>query len=383
MLNKPINLAVYSDIHLGHRKTPTAHNIENLKLYLPDDPSSNELDMVVLPGDLFDRFLNLPQEDTMDIHRWATYLLKTCKRRDIVLVVLEGTPSHDWKQPQLLEEINSSIGAELHYAPTLSIHHFDKFNIDILFIPDEWSSDNDDTWCQVQSLMTEHQLDKVDFTVMHGQFAYQLPDHVDVPVHKPDRYMSITRHYVFCGHVHKPSTYGPINNANDWPEDYGSIIVPGSFNRLAHGEEEAKGHWRLTVDPKRDDKIMFIENEYAVIYKTVEVSGMSTDEAVEHVDSVISKYPYGSHIRLRALTDDPIASNIEVLMKRYPGFHWTSDRSDKSKKAKETLTDMRAVFKTTPITRDSIDALFVEELKRMGVDDTLAEACLSRLQEVK
>lgn len=385
MKSKTLSMAVLSDIHLGHRKTPTHHIIDNLEIALPDNEETGKLDIIFIPGDLFDRFLNLPQDEVHLIEAWMCRLLRICKRRDIMLRILEGTPSHDWKQSRMMDTYNKSaeIEADAKYIPVLSIEYIERYGIHVLYIPDEWSADNDDTWLQVQQLLHEHQLDKVDLTIMHGQFAYQLPAHVDVPVHVPERYMSITRHYVFCGHVHKPSTKGPICDPKAFPSDYGSIIVPGSFDRLTHGEEEAKGHWRVTIHQSGQDEIRFIENCNARIYKTIDVSGLSIDNVLIDIDRVVQEVPLDSALRIAAHGSDAIMSSMDMIKKKYPSFQWDTKRIDDSKSTKETINDMRVTFKSVPITPKSVNGLVEELLIERGVESDQIKACIDQLETFK
>lgn len=385
MLNQKLNLVVVSDIHLGHRKTPTEHIIANLKKAIPDTKESNDIDMIIFPGDVYDRLLNHPQGETYEIQEYFGFLLRMCKRRDIVLRVLEGTPSHDWKQPRHIEVLNDGGGveADVRYIPRLYIEHNERFNIDILYIPDEWSADNDDTWKQVVQLMSDHGLEKVDFVVMHGMFPYQLPAHLDLATHNPERYMSITRHYIFCGHVHTPSTYGPIQDPNAWPDGYGSIIVPGSFDRLRHNEEEPKGHWRLTVDPNGEDYVEFHPNVDAKTYITVECFDLDIESMLEKVDSAIKDVEAGSHISLAGTADDPINAGLDLLRRKYPGLNWTTNtKTTKVKDPKETLNDMRATFESKPINENTIYDMISNELKELGADPEQIKRCHDNLRHV-
>jgi DNA repair exonuclease SbcCD nuclease subunit len=371
MLNQALNIAVFSDVHLGHRRTPTESIIENLKRDIPDTAATADLDVLFIPGDLFDRLLNLPDNTVYEIHAWIARLLKICKRRDIVLRVLEGTPSHDWKQSRLVESINVDvgIGADARHVPELSIEHHERFGMDILYLPDEWSSDNDDTWKQVRQLMAEHRLDQVDFVMMHGQFPYQLPPHVNVPTHDPDRYADLARHYVFCGHVHIPSRYR-------------NILVPGSYDRLTHGEEHAKGHWRLRVDPNGDDSVVFHENTGATLYRSIDCTGLEMDAALAMIERELVALPDGAHTRIVADRNDPVAASLTVLQRKHPEFRWTSKLQNKSKSGKEMLQDMRAKYQTKPITARTINEMVADRLKRMDCDESTIHQCMTALTEV-
>lgn len=371
MKSKSLKIALLSDVHLGHRKTPADEIIRSLKVALPDNETTSTLDAIFITGDLFDRFLNLPSEEVFEIHAFIAYLLRVCKRRDILLRVLEGTPSHDWKQSRLVENINvdAGIDADAKHVSELSIETVDRFGMTLMYIPDEWSSDNDDTYRQVLQLLADYGLEQVDFVLMHGAFGYQLPSHVNVPTHDPDRYADIARHYVFCGHVHKPSQYR-------------NILVPGSFDRLAHGEEEVKGSWIIEVVEGGDDHLTFVENKTAKIYRSIDVSSLSQDEAFDRIETIVNDLPFGSHIRIVATGDDPVAATIEVLRKNYPNYQWSSKTSSTAKMGRDALTDLRATFQTQPITKDTIDAMVRDQLLDMGIDKDEIGGCMEALKEV-
>jgi hypothetical protein len=159
--------------------------------------------------------------------------------------------------------------------------------------------------------------------------------------------------------------------------------VPGSFDRLAHNEEEAKGHWRLQVTQKSDgDHITFIENEGAKPYLTLNCTGQSQDEVLETVEARVKDVPNGAHLRVAATSDDPAAASLDVLRRKYPMFQWTSKIESNARMGRDTLTDLRATFQTTPITRKSIAPMIEERLKEMSVERDELSHALEALKEV-
>lgn len=373
MTRHRLRLAVLSDMHLGHRKTDANSIISNLKIALPDTAELDDLDAIFITGDVFDKLFSMHDQDIYEIHSWFSRLLRMCKRRNIVLRVLEGTPSHDWKQCKLLDNINIDAGikANAKHVTKLSIEHIESLDINVLYVPDEWSIDTDDTWKQVQQLLIEHDLEQVDFTLLHGCYPYQLPPHVQASTHDPDRYSAITKHYVFTGHLHTTSRYK-------------NIIVPGSFDRLAHNEEGAKGHYRITTCSDGDDTITFVKNKTAKTYLTLNCCGLSVDDSLSMVMRSIKKLSPDSHVRLKALESDVIAGSLETLRKEYPSIGWTTKivSTDKEENKNSTLLDMRATYQTVPITKASIGDLVKNQLISMNCDDHAINDCLAALEEV-
>lgn len=324
MMISKLNIIELSDIHLGHRTTETEHIIDNLVLLLPDAPSMGEVDLLIIAGDLFDRLLHLAQADVLAIHKWIYYLLNVCKKYDIVLRVLEGTPSHDNKQNRLIVEINerSGIDCDVKYFDTLAIEHLAKFDITILYVPDEYLPDCSDTLTEARLLLKEHNLPQVDFAIMHGQFDIQVPPNLlnRIPHHDSKAYLDMVKYLIFIGHVHQHLQRG-------------RILAAGSTDRLRHGEEEDKGIIKVTVFENGDFNAEFVVNKFAKVYRTIDVSSQPLRGAIEHIESIVKVVPDGSYLRIRANQEDSIANNIRELKANHPQITWgiQTDRAVASK----------------------------------------------------
>lgn len=295
--------AVISDVHLGHRKNTTAEIIKNLEAYvskLPDD-----IQALFIAGDLYDRLLDNSMPDNIEIKMWMYRLLTWCDKRDVMLRILEGTPSHDWKQSSVVEAIAkiARVGVDVRHVVALSIEVLSN-GISVLYVPDEWDVDPENTFSQVKDLMLEKGLSKVDIAVMHGQFTYQVPNApATVPKHSEESYLDIVKHYVHIGHVHTHSYFD-------------RIVAQGSFDRLAHGEEEPKGGVIARVYGDKHS-YEFVENKGAMIFKTIQVRGSNLEEVIAYLDKQILKHKEGSHIRLKGSTDHTAFKYYDELKKRY------------------------------------------------------------------
>lgn len=366
-----LKMANVSDVHFGHPNTATVDIIKNMTKAFPDTAETGELDIIWFSGDLFDRLLYLSDPNVYEVRFWISSFLRMCKRRDITVRVLEGTPSHDWGQPRIFSEINemAEIGADIKYVPNLSIECIAKFDINVLYVPDEWRPENDETWQEVVALLQTHGLDQVDYAIMHGSFPHQLPAHVNAPTHDPDRYLSIVKHFIFIGHVHKHSIFE-------------RILVPGSFDRLCHGEEGPKGHLRVTVYEDGQYEIVFVENKGAKIYRTINCIGMELDVALSTIDAIVKDLPDGSYLRIEADKEEAILVNLDVLRAKYPTCVWSTKVSAKTTTGKEMLVDMRSMYKGIALTKDNLGKLMLERLSAKVSDPFLLERCRELLNEV-
>lgn len=308
---------------MGHANTPTSHVIACLYDIFPDNMLTQQLDIIILAGDVFDRQLQLAEDVVFEIHQWMCSFLALCKKYDITLIVLEGTPSHDWKQSEWFNQINLeyNIGADVYYAKTLDIAYFEKFGIDILFIPDEWSGSCEDTKQQVIDLLKQKNLAQVDFTVMHGVFPHQMPKHVHnrIDMHDPVYYSQITKRIVFVGHVHLTS---------QWE----NIISAGSTTRLAHGEEGPKGHFRI-VSREDSNQIDFIVNKRAMKYLTVDATDKAAQEVKDLLKQTIAllKNQVGA-IRVLCRSNDPAVEIVSAIKENTPLINWSVTKPKKETK---------------------------------------------------
>ena len=245
---------------------------------------------------------------------------------------------------------NVEIGADIEYKIMLCIEYIERFGINILYIPDEWMHEPDDIWKDVQRELNEKGLTQVDFALMHGAFNYQLPSHVPVPTHVPERYLAIVKHYIFIGHIHKHSQHE-------------RILAAGSFDRLTHGEEENKGHLRVTVRRNGSDDIRFIPNVGAKEYRSVNCAGLPIEAALKAVDEMVLSLPYGSYVRVLAAKSDAIALSIHELKNSYPLTNISCKLTDGVQVQRESVDRIITPFTPAAITPNNVVELVMSRLK--------------------
>lgn len=351
-----LRIAVASDIHLNHARNETSFILSNLRREFPDNEETGMLDIIVFAGDVFDGLLTVPEEEHIEISNWVADFLRMCKKRDITLIVLEGTPSHDRFQSQIFEVFNRTgkINADLLYVKTLSIHYLKKFGINVLFVPDEWSETSEETLHQVKQLLTTHGLEKVDYAFMHGQFEYQLPEVVKAPKHDSKEYLKIVDKLIFIGHVHVFSSLD-------------RIFAQGSFDRLSHGEEGPKGHLRAVIRSRDDYSVTFVENKGARIFKTIHCIGLDLSEILQQVEIQTKDIPDGSFVRISCSADNPINQDISHLVRYRPNITWSMkvDKTDEKKYISETDDDLsKNDFVSVEITPRNIYELVMDRIKK-------------------
>lgn len=351
-----VNIAVISDIHLGHPKTPTEHIIRNLETYaFPRGEDTKKLDIIFIAGDIFDMMLDFFSPESVAIRRWVAKLVALATEYDIAIRILKGTPLHDWDQPYIFveERENHYNQCDLKYIDNIHIEYMERFGIHVLYVPDESRPTPEQTWEVVEQLMSEQGISQVDYAIMHGAFPHQLPniDAIKDRFHDPEKYLKIVRYYIAIGHIHKHSQYD-------------RIIAQGSFDRVAHGEEGDKGHIRIN-----HGQVEFRINKGAMRYLTLDVTGMSADLIIEKVGQVLGNDVTPGHIRLRCFRED-VGSNIHRrLSDIFPYIQFTTDLSSSTPKKKITSEEATRQLKQLPVlTRDNITDELLSTIKQQAPD---------------
>ncbi len=358
-----------SDIHLGHGNTLSGHIIANLQRMLPHNATMSDVDIIWIVGDLFDRAIGFQEMQAVEIKRWMRSFLRMCKHYDIMVFLLEGTPSHDYRQNRWMVEANDGIEADLHYVDTLCVRHIPKFDIHVLFVPDEWrSGDTDATWKDAVQAMADAGVEQVDYTLLHGSFDYQLPAvAIKAPRHLPERYLAATRRYVFAGHIHQSSQHD-------------RILANGSFDRLTHGDEGAKGFWDVRHRPGGDE-IVFVENTQAKIYRSYDCRGYSIEDALAKLAGSLTQ-PTDSFARIEVNRGDPILAGVDIVKRTYPHVHWSVKMEKAEDVQRNLLKDLRGNFTQTDLSRDNIPTLLLARVRDRTSDPEVLAYAEALLTEV-
>lgn len=366
-----LNIASMSDLHFGHSRTPSSYLSRNLMSAFPDNAETAALDIIIIAGDFFDDLLMLNDPDTIVADMFITYLLRICKKYNILLFVLEGTSSHDWKQSKRFVTINeiAEINAPLYYIDKLCIEYFPQFDIQVLFVPDDLPGGPEKTLQDARDMMRVKGLEQVDFAVMHGQFKFQLPSHVNAPKHDEDAYLAMVKELILIGHDH---THKQLDR----------IYVHGSFDRLGHGYESPKGHIRAYKRGSQDWDVVFVENKNAMIYLTVDCQGLDIDATLTKIRKVVKDIPDDSYVRVRADADNPIFTSMNTLILEFPLIGWTKDPKQNKEEETISLAEADDLYVPIAITRDNLAPLLLERLATRGASGAVMDKAQDLLEEL-
>ncbi len=374
-LIKPINIVTFGDVHMRHKRNSTESICQQVLAIFEDEKKTAELDIIFIEGDIFDNRIELSDEAVPIIDITFSKLFRLAKKYNIVIILLEGTPSHDWKQAQRLIALNEEVGeiyADVRYARNLSIEYIEHLGINILCVPDEWNMSTDKTLEEVKELMAAKGLTQVDFSLMHGNFRYQLPGHLTkVPCHSEQEYLALTKYLVMIGHNHTRTQYD-------------RIYATGSLDRLSHGQEEDKGHYRFTVEPSGKYTAEFVVNKLARVYNTIHIVNDDIPVVLEEIKAKINDYPAQSCVRVSARYDHPIFSNMSQLTALAPDFVWSKlpIAEDETLIDTQEETEEELLYSPITITKENILQLLTDRLDKKCIDPALSEGTITLVRSV-
>jgi hypothetical protein len=355
-----LKLAYTGDIHLGMPSVSTDEIIEKLYKYCVCSKVFSVINMFVIGGDLFDILLKTNSPEYSSVVKFAYRVLDLARLHNVVVRVLEGTPSHDNKQSKVFEDIAMSMNksenvVDFKYVQDLSIEFLPKFGLTALYVPDEWRDDCAITFEQVLQKMQEMGLDKVDYAFMHGQFEYQLPDVVKPHLlHKENDYAKIIKKACFISHIH---THTEKN----------FIYAPGSFDRLRHGEPEDKGFF-IAEDTCVGVDVEFVVNVDAFKFVTLNCNHDDIADSLAYIQAKLNKLKPGARINIVTSTSSALYKNQKVLSNKFLGYHFTVNVKENKSKNKKSLSLPEIAINPIIINKNTITDLLHTKIKAVCTD---------------
>lgn len=374
MLSKTVKYLVLNDIHLGHRKNKTEVIVNHLdKYFLDNNKLFSSLDIIFIAGDIFERLLNGGTSESELAMAWLTRLIKYCSKRNIKLRILEGTPSHDFKQARVLTKVINELNIDIDfkYIDTLSIEIINDYELSILYVPDEWSESGETTLQDVKQLLADNNLTKVDIAIMHGFFHYQLPQITLESGHDEKSYLDIVNYLIHIGHIHSHSIFE-------------RIIAGGSFDRLAHNEEESKGGIYTVLRPNNKYEYVFIPNKYATIFKTLDIDGMDINNVLKEIKKIVSNNLDTVNVRLSMSKQNSIKGSLDFIKSQIPNANIIENikKSKEVEISEENALESISLTECIKITKDNIKELLYTEMMKYDLPHKDLQIMEEELEDV-
>lgn len=275
---KPCKFIEISDIHDGNNRTDPVYGLLSKQKYV--FPYVEKSNIVFVNGDFFDRSLGFIEGSVKYIMSGIYQFLDACAANDVTVRIVQGTFTHDRTQLHIFEtyQENRKFTNDFRVIRSVTLEYIEKYDMRVLYIPDDMPFPNSDAIMEVvHEQMKDLGWDYVDYAFVHGCFQHNLPTNATVPIVFDAKQFEFVKFHVFFGHIHTASTHK-------------NVIGNGSFERLAHGEEEPKGYVFVENNGEKDT-VTFIENKLATVFRTFDYSDdpegiQVTDRFVRDVEAL-------------------------------------------------------------------------------------------------
>lgn len=312
-----MRLVNISDIHIG--KKDDMRLKEELEIFFDYLKDTENIDMITISGDLFDRVLTANEYGTTLALEFIQRLIDLYIP-EIDIRIIKGTRSHDFNQLDILKVFKEKAGSHFKIIEKNEVEVFNGYKI--LYLPEEYPTDYDDFY--KENLLGVD--DRVyDFIIGHGMIDFiAFTGYEDdsenrvhgTPTHKADDLIRVTKGPIIFGHIHEKQEYKD------------KIYYTGSYSRYSFDTPSEKGFMVFDIDD--DDpskfKMTFIENTKAPTYAVLDIDKLNlegVDDHVKYIKELSDKYDFvkiktGNKANLdiaRALTEKDSSIKVQSVNK--------------------------------------------------------------------
>lgn len=312
-----MRLVNISDIHIG--KKDDMRLKEELEIFFDYLKDTENIDMITISGDLFDRVLTANEYGTTLALEFIQRLIDLYVP-EIDIRIIKGTRSHDFNQLDILKVFKEKAGSHFKIIEKNEVEVFNGYKI--LYLPEEYPTDYDDFY--KENLLGVD--DKTyDFIIGHGMIDFiAFTGYEDdsenrvhgTPTHKADDLIRVTKGPIIFGHIHEKQEYKD------------KIYYTGSYSRYSFDTPSEKGFMVFDIDD--DDpskfKMTFIENTKAPTYAVLDIDKLNlegVDDHVKYIKELSDKYDFvkiktGNKANLdiaRALTEKDSSIKVQSVNK--------------------------------------------------------------------
>lgn len=332
-MNGILKIAAISDLHFGQPKIIPSELYGRLKRFLY--PELKDTHLIFIAGDLYDQLLTVNSKAHKFAVQFIVDLLRMSALTGMQVRILHGTFTHDRDQLAIFETLNIPharfrVINQIEIEEISDIRCRDEIisrNLRVGYLPDNLLyKRSEEAVAHLIRTMTVLGWTSLDMLVGHGTF-----EHVIDPGsgHKPpclfcwEQFKTIVQGGpIIMGHIHSP---GRKRN----------IYYCGSFDRMAHGEEEKKGYYIFTWRNEDGWKSRFVQNTLATPFISITPQGNDVPELTrDFVEQMDVKFPTCRGF-VRVLHESPEVRAIlhRVCAQQFPEVIYSS----KSIGDKETL----------------------------------------------
>ena len=315
-----LKMVAVSDIHFGNPKIDPNSLLLKLRKYLY--PELKDAHLLFVAGDLYDQLLTVNSKTYNAVSDFIKDIFTISDLTGMQVRILHGTFTHDRDQLSVLSKLatDKTRYKIINHIDCEEITDFrcnqDTVNLALRvgYIPDNLSyKHSEDVIEHLKKIMTCLGWRKLDLLVGHGTFEHVIrPDSGHRPpcLFRQDQFKDLVQGPIVMGHIHTPS-----RNHN--------VYYCGSFERLAHGEEEKKGFYVFTLDQKQEEgwRSRFVVDELATPFVTIKPEGADIPVIIQDfARQVDEKLPNGRGF-VRVMHNLP---EVRTQLHKYCAQHYPS-----------------------------------------------------------
>ena len=334
MKSNIFKMVCVSDLHFGNPRIPPEQIYGNLRKYLY--PKLEVAHVLFICGDTYDQLQTVNSHAHRYVSAFVKDILNISAKTGIQIRILHGTYSHDREQLEVLNALKFK-GARLKVINTIDVEEITDFRcydeevnfiLRVGYLPDNLPNMTSSEVVQkLKNCMSIRGWSSLDLIIGHGSFEHIFKDTDRLP----NCLYSISQFNEMIGNA--PIVMGHIHS----PGRYMNCYYCGSFERMAHNEEEDKGFYIFTRDvtDKNSWRSQFIVNEGATPFITIEPHGDDLAQLsanfIEQVRERFDDLTKVGYVRILHESNDVRAQLHRVCTINFPTLGYSSKKVGEAK----------------------------------------------------
>lgn len=374
---REFKMVAVSDLHFGNPRIPPSTIYQNLKEILY--PEFYHCHLLIIAGDIYDQLLTVGSTAHVYASQFISDIFTISAKTGMQIRILHGTYSHDRGQLDVFKTlakpltryriINEILAEEItDFKNGLSEP---KLSLRVAYIPDNLNyKKSEDIIERLKCTLNILGYPNVDLLIGHGTFEHAVPK--ETPYLPPctfncKQFDKIVNGPIIMGHLH---TRGRYRN----------IYYCGSFERLAHGEEEDKGFYvftRFDNDPE-SWKSKFVINTKSTLFLTIRLNldNNTIENIIKEYISILDK-TFGDNIgfiRLISNSSEVCSVLHRITSQQFPKLIYTcknnKEKDDTTLNVSEISLD---IFKDIQPNENNLPSLIYQYLTDNKLLENISE----------
>lgn len=273
-----INGIVISDIHFGAMKASLLYK-ELEKEFLLRIKAAEDLDVVFIAGDLFDKKLSFNEEHARYAIKFINNLITLSRKKGFKIRLIKGTRNHDLNQLNNFQTLEGKNKTDFRIINTVQEEEMFGEDFKVLYLPEEYMEDVEEYYEDTLYNEETH----YDLIVGHGCMEFQSFEAMN---HLSERKIANAPTFKNQLMIDKGNLtiFGHIHNRCNYKE---KLYYCGSFSRWIFGEEKPKGYIQFSYDTDtKDYTVEYINNRLAREFKTIDINEIINDNTIKVQDKI-------------------------------------------------------------------------------------------------